>query len=412
MIARHVVAAHVDHLAVDDPDPPVEGRVQELLGQQQGGLAEHAARDAHQFLAVAHLVHAAREGAVRDLDHHRVAQLLLGDVQAAALDDHGARDRHLVRVQQFLQIHLVGAAQNGLRVVDDRQVFRFGALGETVGVMIDVGGGADEQRIELRQFPQVVAGDALVGDAQLGGGALEALQGLFVGRRQGLVRIDQDGQVETRGAPAPRGVPAGAQVALQGVHEQGPLLRIQLRQARHAQTADADRALAAAELEIQQRRRQGEEQLARQIRQARLAAIAEGDQKRAAAALRHERGVQALQVFVQGGQQRLAQIGAPQFQQSAHRGQDALAARLSQQRAIIADALVLPGMAQIDDPRGRRVASGSLLGEVLLGGEQRHIRPIGAPVAGALDDDQVRGHLFESLPALDRTTAACSPALP
>ena len=83
-------------------------------------------------------------------------QQLLGLI---LVQHHGFGRGHLVGAEQVCQVDLVGAAQNGAAVIDSDQVLALGFFGEAVGVMIDVGGGADEQAIELGQAQVSPAGE-------------------------------------------------------------------------------------------------------------------------------------------------------------------------------------------------------------------------------------------------------------
>jgi hypothetical protein len=56
-----------------------------------------------------------------------------------------------VALQQFMQIDFVGAAQDRGWIIDHRQPFLLGLARKLIGVMVDGGIGADEQRVEFRQ---------------------------------------------------------------------------------------------------------------------------------------------------------------------------------------------------------------------------------------------------------------------
>ena len=91
--------------------------------------------------------------------------------------------------QQFGQVHLVRAAQDRFRVVDDHQALGHGLAGQSVGVVIHVGGFANKEGIELEEPVGVLLGDQLCADAQLVGGFDEAFEGPGIGRRALLGRI-------------------------------------------------------------------------------------------------------------------------------------------------------------------------------------------------------------------------------
>lgn len=88
-----------------------------------------------------------------------------------------------------MQVDLVGTAQDRLRVVDDHQTFVLGAFGHAVGMMVEAGGLADEQRIELCQAAFILAGDQADVDAASPSGANELLERTLVAGRHGLLRI-------------------------------------------------------------------------------------------------------------------------------------------------------------------------------------------------------------------------------
>ena len=77
--------------------------------------------------------------------------------------------------QDLLQEDLVGAPDHGLRVVNDGHAFLFGASGELVGVVINLGRGADEQGVKLGKTGQVRWFDCLNLNAHLGSDIREAL---------------------------------------------------------------------------------------------------------------------------------------------------------------------------------------------------------------------------------------------
>lgn len=64
----HVVFAGEQRFAVQEADPPVELRGDELLGQQHGRVAEHLVERRAQLFVAGHLVHAHRERSVGNLE--------------------------------------------------------------------------------------------------------------------------------------------------------------------------------------------------------------------------------------------------------------------------------------------------------------------------------------------------------
>ena len=76
------------------------------------------------------------------------------------MHDHRFRRRDLVAgAIELGQIHLVRAADDRLRVVDDDQPLAGGAAGEPVGVVVDRRRFADEEGVELGDAGVVVAAD-------------------------------------------------------------------------------------------------------------------------------------------------------------------------------------------------------------------------------------------------------------
>src|SRR5690606_1584301 len=82
-----------------------------------------------------------------------------------------------------------------VRIVDHGQSQRFCLFGKLEGVMIDVGGFADEQCVELYQGLKIVARYQFTIKSGLVGGLDELLNGLFVGRGVWVSRVDQYGKV-------------------------------------------------------------------------------------------------------------------------------------------------------------------------------------------------------------------------
>src|SRR3546814_9427292 len=65
------------------------------------------------------------------------------------MQQHGLGLRNAVPLHQLREKHLVGGAQDRQRIIDDDQSLACGAARETVSVVIDRGGFANEQRVEL-----------------------------------------------------------------------------------------------------------------------------------------------------------------------------------------------------------------------------------------------------------------------
>jgi hypothetical protein len=75
--------------------------------------------------------------------------------------DQRRRRGNTLRRQQLGEVHLVGAAEDGIGLIEDGEPLGLGPAGEAVGVVIDPGGLADEEGIELAHPGEVVAGDHL-----------------------------------------------------------------------------------------------------------------------------------------------------------------------------------------------------------------------------------------------------------
>src|SRR5690606_10150455 len=134
------------------------------------------------------------KGAVGNLDHDGVAESRLHLVQLGGIvpaQNPGAGGRHLELVEQVRQVDLVGASQNRTGVVHHHHALGLGALGEAVGVVVDIGGFANKEAVVFRQ-PLVIPGaDNVHVDAHIGARLDEFLQCLGVTGGHGLVGVDQ-----------------------------------------------------------------------------------------------------------------------------------------------------------------------------------------------------------------------------
>jgi hypothetical protein len=136
------------------------------------------------------------------------------------VDHQGARDGDAVACQQFRQIDLVVAAEDGIRIVDHHQPLRLGGAGKAVGVVVGVGGVADEQGIEFREPVEIVPGDEGGVNPQAAGGALEFFHRQRVGGGFRVVRRVEDGQLQAGWGLPPHVTPA-AEIRLGRLHHEG-----------------------------------------------------------------------------------------------------------------------------------------------------------------------------------------------
>ena len=305
-----------------------------------------------QLLGGLDLVHAARERAVGNLDHHRPAEQAFGlDEVVVVGEHHRRRHGHAVRLQKLVQVDLVGAADHRLRIVDDRHAFGSGALGEAIGEIVDRGGRADEQAVEFGQFRELPAGDELDRHRVLFGDPLEMPERLDGGRRQRLLRIVQDGQrIAGDRAPA-RVAPLALGVPVQARAEEFRLVRPELGQRAGAQPVDLP-VLAGRDGDFDRRAAVPVEQEPAEGLETRILDEAEAEQKVEGRILGRLRlGRRRGQRLLQFRQRLLVEF---QFAQIEHRldGRDhPMPARFGEQGGVIALGLVVVRARQIDDLR-------------------------------------------------------------
>ena len=114
-------------------------------------------RPADELLARVGAEHALGERAVGLLQHARQAELADDVVGARAAHDHRRRDREIEPLRELDEVDLVAAADDRFGIVDHHHAFGPRAAREAVGVVVDVGRLADEQRVELGDPAVVVA---------------------------------------------------------------------------------------------------------------------------------------------------------------------------------------------------------------------------------------------------------------
>ena len=180
-----------------------------------------------------------RERAVRDLEHHRQAQEPLGLGEILVLGEHHRR-RHgdALRLEELVQIDLVGAADHRLRVVDDRHALAAGALREAVGIAVDRGRRPDEQAVEFGEFCELLPGNRLDLDRLLLGEPRKVLERVEGGGRHVLLRIVQDSERITGDRAAARVAPVALGVAVKALVEEFRLVGSELGERPGAQPVD------------------------------------------------------------------------------------------------------------------------------------------------------------------------------
>ena len=393
MPLRHVVAADEDRLAGQDPHPPVVVGVEEFLGQDQVRVLEQPARDSLQLRAVVRLEDPAGERAVGDLQHDGVRDLRFQLVQAFAAHDLGLRRRHPVGLEQFRQVDLVRAAQDGIRVVQYHHALALGLLGEAVRVVVDLGRLANEERVVFREPPVVLAGDQVHVHPEVAPRGDEPLQGLRVGGRHRLVGVVQHGQFVLEVVPRSGLAPALREVAVERGEEALLLGRGERVHRHRADLVDSPRTLHQPELHAQQRAAEGLEDLPRDVPQFLHLGVAEADRDLVRGGLqdRFAPPEDLLHLAVQVLGRQTVDGAAREVLDGAHRGHHLVAPGLGEQRAVVADGQVAVAAAEVDDAH---LLARRPLGAVQViprrdDGEARVVR---LPIGGVLDQQNVLSH--------------------
>ena len=227
--------------------------------------------------------------------------------------------------QNLFKEHLVGAPDHGLCIVDDGHAFLLGAAGEFVGVIVDLGRGPDEQRIELGKTGQVGRLDRLDLDAHLGRNVCEALDGGGFRRRRLLMRIDQHGQSPFGGGLGFRLADPTAGIGFHRFEKEVPAFAFQLVRRDHPDTANAVRRFRV-QFHFQCRYTEpvgnfaGEALIARRFR------LREGNEQ--AFDLRRALGMGFAQAFAKIGQGMAVESLGRQLDHGLDAGADPVAARL------------------------------------------------------------------------------------
>ena len=254
-------------------------------------------------------------------------------------------------------------------------------------MVVDPGGLADQQGVELGQARVVLASDQFDVDAEAGADPYEVGQRLRVGRRQRFVGIVEDRHVVACHPPRTRHAPGAPAETVESVGENVLLVAAQAVQHARAHALDMP-ALLATELHQQDRTGKGFEQLAREVGQRLELGMAEiqgqGEAVGGAIGRTAQRLVQGLVEATQG--QPVHRL-ASQFADAAQRRDHPVATGLGQQRTVVAEAEVLVAAAQVDHLHAAAAVVVRRLLEVFLGGEYFLAGQVGGPVLASLDDD-------------------------
>ncbi len=327
------------------------------------------------------------------MTHHREAELVGRPRQVVHTgEDHRRRHRQAVAGQQLVQVDLVGAADHRDRVVDDRHAFLRGAPGEAVGVVVDRGRLADEQRVELGQPRQVAPGDRLDLDAELLGDPRPVLDAGAARRRQRLVGIVEHGEGIARRRPVLLRAPLAGRMGVQR--------RYGRRRARSSTAwspaSAARRRICGRPLTVStvtsstgQRYQSNRSRPKRSKRGSSTAP--KKTRMRVGTVLSSAAGERLGQRIVEFGQRLGVKLARAEVDHRLDRGDDPMAARLGEQRAIVAAALVGEGARQVDD---LRPIAGEQAGprQVIPGGDDL-VRRIGVrKILRRIDENDPVGH--------------------
>ncbi len=317
---------------------------------------------------------------------------MLGEVERLRPVQHQAAwDRDVVGFQEFLEIDLVGAADHRHRVVDHRHAFLLGAARETIGVVVDRGGLADEQGVVFGEPRKVALLDRIDLDAVPPRHLGEAFERTLLRGRQRLARVVQHREAIARGSLALRRLPATPGLALHRRHREVLLLGGQAMQRQRPDLLDrAPRP--GLDGDFEQRAAEPVEQQQREAFKARKLGAPEGDEHLEGIVGRIVTALEAaVELVLKVGQRVAVQLLARQLQHRLHRRHDAVAARSREQRGVISGALV-GGVAREIDHR-RAEAAEQLRPRKIVAHHHHLMGGVGLEdVARGVDQDNPVGH--------------------
>ena len=230
-------------------------------------MAKQLLADLRQFGLIPGLLDTLRKGAVGNFHHDRKAQSLFQFEQLLRLvlvQHHGSGCGHLVDPEQVRQVDLVGTAQDRVAVIDRDQSLILGLFGEAVGVVVDIGRGADKQAVVFRQSQVIPLADHLAIDTHLLARADKTLEGALVGGRHGFFRVAQNGEVVTGCFLFPALAPDLPAEDIERLGEVARLVFGQLFRRFRLETGDFP-ALAAAQGNLEDGAGEGFEQFFREV---------------------------------------------------------------------------------------------------------------------------------------------------
>ena len=345
--AGHAVLAGIERLAVEDADAPVEFRRAEFLGDDEGGVLEHLLGALLQLVERVGLDHVDAEAAIRGFqDDGRAEPVEQGGEVGLLVDNLRTRNGQAGLLEDFLEVDLVGAADHRLGVVDHGHAFLFGAAGEAVGEVVDGGGGADEEGVELGEGGQVGRVDQLDLDAHLLGDIGEAFQRGGLGRRGLLVRIDQNREGPLGRRARLFALHPALGVGLHGVEEEGAPGVLELVGRHGADAGDAVRGFGV-ELDLERGGAVPVHGLAGEFLIGGDFAAGEGDEQ--ALDLGGALGERFLEGLAEIRQGVVVERLLGELDHGLDGGADAVAAGLGQQRGVVAFGLVGVGAGEVQD---------------------------------------------------------------
>ena len=121
MIVRHEILAGEERLAIENADPPVEGRGHEFLGDDQVGILEQDGELLLEFAFRTDFDDTSRKRAVRPLENAGKSQFRDDVDRIFAVQNDSFGDADVVPAQELGKIDLVRATHDRLGIVDDDQ---------------------------------------------------------------------------------------------------------------------------------------------------------------------------------------------------------------------------------------------------------------------------------------------------